>query len=153
MKSILMVCLGNICRSPLAEGLMKSKIDVSKIFVDSAGTGGWHKGEAPDQRSIAIAKQHGLDISQQRARKFCKEDFKKFDYIFAMDRSNYRDICSLASDDQEKKKVRLLLDETHPQPTDVPDPYYGGADGFAKVYDLINCACESIKDKLEKGKY
>lgn len=153
MKSILMVCLGNICRSPLAEGLMKSKVDTSKVFVDSAGTGGWHEGEAPDQRSIAIAKQHGLDISKQKARKFRKEDFQKFDYIFAMDRSNYQDICSLASNDKEREKVHLLLDETHTKPTDVPDPYYGGADGFAKVYDLIDCACESIKDKLESGIY
>ncbi|MDC7997831.1 low molecular weight protein-tyrosine-phosphatase [Gilvibacter sediminis] len=147
---ILMVCLGNICRSPLAEGIMRSKLFGRKKFeVDSAGTGGWHTGEAPDPRSIAIAKEHGLDISGQRGRQFGVNDFDRFDHIFVMDNSNYRDVIRLARNDQDKQKVSLILDAIFPgENVDVPDPYYGGTDGFANVYDMLDQACDIIKERI-----
>ncbi len=149
MTKILMVCLGNICRSPLAEGILKSKVDSSKIFIDSSGTAGYHVGERPDSRSIAIAKEHGLDISDQRSRKFSISDFKEFDLIYAMDKSNYSDILSLATNQDEVKKVKLLLDEVNGDTKEVPDPYYGGPDGFEKVYQMIDEACEVIVHRLK----
>ncbi|WP_304016200.1 low molecular weight protein-tyrosine-phosphatase, partial [Nonlabens dokdonensis] len=128
--NILMICLGNICRSPLAEGLMRSKLNFTKFTVDSAGTSGGHKGEAPDKRSIAVAKKYGLDISNQKSRKLIKEDFQKFDYLYVMDESNYRDVVALAANEDEKKKVIKILDEVFPSENlDVPDPYYGGNQG------------------------
>src|SRR5690606_20802092 len=105
---ILMVCLGNICRSPIAEGILQSKLDKSKFLVDSAGTGGWHQGEQPDKRSIAICKKYGLDISKQRARKFTTSDFEEFDYIYVMDNSNLKNVLSLAPNDEAKQKVQLI---------------------------------------------
>lgn len=148
---ILMVCLGNICRSPLAEGILKSKLSKNDFIVDSAGTGGWHAGEKPDKRSIAIAKQKGLDISQQKARQFSAKDFKKFDYIYAMDMSNYKNILSLAENEADKTKVTLILNELFPgENVEVPDPYYGGADGFENVYNMLDKACDVIAEKLTK---
>lgn len=138
--NILMVCLGNICRSPLAEGIMRSKLG-KEYFVDSAGTGSWHVGQAPDKRSIAVAKKYGIEISHLRARQFQVKDFDEFDYILAMDSSNYRDILSLARSEEDRMKVRLIL---HDQ--DVPDPYYGGEDGFELVYQLLD---EAIDDFIE----
>lgn len=144
-----MVCLGNICRSPLAEGLLKSKLDPTIFSVASAGTGGWHVGSPPDSRSIAVAKDHGLDISKQLGRKFSAYDFEIYDHIFVMDNSNYRDVISLATSEEEKEKVHLLLNEVFPgENVDVPDPYYGGELGFKKVYDMINEACEKIAARL-----
>jgi len=140
-----MVCLGNICRSPLAEGILKAKIDTDKVQVDSAGTGGWHIGELPDSRSIDIAKKHGLDITDQRGKKFSAYDFETYDYIFVMDNSNYRDVIRMANNDSEKQKVRLILDEIFPgENVDVPDPYYGGDHGFENVYQMLDQACEKI---------
>ncbi len=140
-----MVCLGNICRSPLAEGILKAKVDVDKVQVDSAGTGGWHIGELPDSRSIDIAKKHGLDITDQRGKKFSAYDFETYDYIFVMDNSNYRDVIRMANNDSEKQKVRLILDEIFPgENVDVPDPYYGGDHGFENVYQMLDQACEKI---------
>lgn len=140
-----MVCLGNICRSPLAEGILKAKIDTDKVQVDSAGTGGWHIGELPDSRSIDIAKKHGLDITDQRGKKFSAYDFETYDYIFVMDNSNYRDVIRMAKNDSEKQKVRLILDEIFPgENVDVPDPYYGGDHGFENVYQMLDQACEKI---------
>ncbi|MGK0174806.1 MAG: protein-tyrosine phosphatase, partial [Ulvibacter sp.] len=107
---ILMVCLGNICRSPLAEGLLASKVDSSKVQVDSAGTGHWHIGNHPDPRSIAIAKKYSLDISQQRGRQFSTNDFAKFDYIYVMDSSNMENVLSLATTNADRDKVSLILD-------------------------------------------
>ena len=145
-----MVCLGNICRSPLAEGIFASKVDLEHFFVDSAGTAGYHIGNSPDPRSIAVARTHGLDISSQRCRKFTAEDFKKFDYIYVMDKKNYSDVLSLTTSEKDVKKVQLLLDVLGSSTKEVPDPYYGGTDGFEKVYQLINMACEEIVKKLSQ---
>jgi protein-tyrosine phosphatase len=147
---ILMVCLGNICRSPLAEGILASKLPKDKFFVDSAGTGAWHSGNQPDARSIAIAKKNQLDISTQRARLFKVEDFEIFDYIYVMDKSNYRDVIRLAKNDGQKEKVEIILNELYPdENVDVPDPYYGIANGFEMVYQMLDEACEIIASKLK----
>ena len=144
-----MVCLGNICRSPLAEGILKSKVDPSKVLVESAGTGGWHVGELPDSRSIDIAKKHGIDITDQRGRKFSEYDFERYDVIYVMDNSNYRDVLKLANSDSEKQKVKLILNEIFPgENVDVPDPYYGGSQGFENVFQMLDDACEKIAQKL-----
>ncbi|WP_374958969.1 low molecular weight protein-tyrosine-phosphatase [Gilvibacter sp.] len=147
---ILMVCLGNICRSPLAEGIMRTKLFGRKDYeVDSAGTGGWHVGDPPDPRSVAIAKEMGLDITGQRGRQFNVTDFDRFDHIFVMDNSNHRDVLKLARTEHDKQKVSLILDTLFPgENVDVPDPYYGGNDGFAKVYDMLDQACEILKERL-----
>jgi len=146
---ILMVCLGNICRSPLAEGILKSKVDSSQVYVDSAGTGSWHVGHAPDPRSIAVAKKHGLDISLQRGRQFIEEDFENFDQIFVMDISNKENVLKLAKTTRDNQKVQLILDHIFPnENVDVPDPYYGGDMGFENVYKMLNSACDCIAEKL-----
>jgi len=147
---ILMVCLGNICRSPLAEGILASKLPKDKFIVDSAGTGAWHSGNQPDARSIAVAKKHQLDISTQRARLFKVEDFETFDYIYVMDKSNFRDVIRLAKNDEQKEKVEIILNELYPdENVDVPDPYYGIANGFEMVYQMLDEACEIIASKLK----
>ncbi len=149
MKKILMVCLGNICRSPLAEGILRSKIDSGKIIVESAGTGGWHIGELPDSRSIEVAQNHKIDITYQRCRKFTYADFENFDLIYVMDRSNLADVLSLARNEQDRQKVELILNELQPgENLDVPDPYYGGGRGFENVYQMLDDACEIISNKL-----
>ncbi len=144
---ILMVCLGNICRSPLAEGILRSKLD-SNFIIDSAGTGGWHTGESPDQRSIETAKQNNIDISHQKARKFSIADFDLFDYIYVMDQSNYKDVINLAPNKVAKAKVALILGDSK----EVPDPYYGGQEGFENVYFLLDQACEEIAKNLSSKK-
>lgn len=144
---ILMVCLGNICRSPLAEGILRSKVDPKKIVVDSAGTGDYHIGSKPDPRSIAIAHKNGLDITGQRCRQFRLQDFKEFDLIYAMDRSNYKNIVRLASDTQGIDKVKLIMQEVDLGITEVPDPYYDEEDGFETVYYLLDTACTAIAEK------
>lgn len=152
MTKILMVCLGNICRSPLAEGILKSKITTSNIFVDSAGTGAWHSGELPDKRSIAIAKKYGIDLTDQRARLFIVDDFKRFDKIYVMDKSNYINVCRLAPLNDYIDKVELILNESNPgKDLEVPDPYYGGNQGFENVYQMLNEACDKIKEKIENA--
>ena len=144
-----MVCLGNICRSPLAEAIMRSKLS-EDFIVDSAGTGGWHAGELPDKRSITIAKNKGLDITNQKARQFKVSDFETFDYIYVMDNSNYKDVLALAPNEEAKSKVKLILNEIFPnENVDVPDPYYGGQDGFENVFDMLDQACEEIARKLK----
>ena len=144
-----MVCLGNICRSPLAEGILKSKIDSNNVFVDSAGTGHWHIGKKPDPRSIEVAKKHQLDITDQRARQFSKQDFDDFDYIFVMDNSNKKDVLSIARNDSDKEKIHLMLNEIFPNENmDVPDPYYGGSEGFQNVYRMLDLSCDSIANRL-----
>lgn len=140
---ILMVCLGNICRSPLAQGILESKI-TSNTVVDSAGTAAYHVGNPPDPRSIAVAKQNGIPISQFRARKFTREDFKNFNRIYVMDQSNYKDVIGLAETREEQEKVSLLL----PDEKEVPDPYYGGPEGFESCYSLLDDACTQIVKKL-----
>lgn len=143
-----MVCLGNICRSPLAEGILQSKVDPAYTQVDSAGTAGYHVGNSPDRRSIAVAKKYGIDIVHQKCRKFDPSDFKYFDHIYVMDHSNYEDVIAQAQTLEDKGKVKLLLEEVSLGITEVPDPYYGGKDGFEYVFDLIDKACEAIAQKI-----
>ena len=148
---VLMVCLGNICRSPLAEGILKSKVDQSQVFVDSAGTGDYHIDDSPDPRSIAIAKKNNLDITYQRGRQFQAEDFDKFDRIYVMDNQNFKDVISLARNDDDRAKVQLILDEIFPaENVDVPDPYFGGDHGFENVYKMLDEACDKIAEQLKK---
>lgn len=149
---VLMVCLGNICRSPLAQGILEHKVG-DDYFVDSAGTAAYHIGNSPDRRSVAIAKDHGIDISNQKARQFKSSDFDKFDIIFAMDDSNYRDILSLARNQQDKQKVQMILNELYPKENrSVPDPYYGGIDGFQQVYNLLDNATDAfLKNRTPKN--
>ncbi len=148
---ILMVCLGNICRSPLAEGILKSKLDANKYTVASCGTSSYHIGSKPDLRSIAIGAKYNIDITNQRAAQFTIDHFKVFDHIYAMDNSNYQNIIKLANNDQDKNKVKLILDELYPNNNlDVPDPYYGGEQGFEDVYQMLNKACDSIVNTLEE---
>ncbi len=149
-----MVCLGNICRSPLAQGILESKIaksNLKDIIVDSAGTGNWHSGSAPDQRSIEIAKENGIDISKQKARQFNTEDFNLFDKIFVMDTSNYATLLRLSSSERDSEKIKLILDYSFQNKrSSVPDPYYGGSDGFKIVFQLLDQACEEIMKELKK---
>ena len=143
-----MVCLGNICRSPLAEGIMRQKVEEQGIDVevDSAGTSNWHSGEGPDPRSVEIARKNGLDISYQRARQFEVEDFDRFDLILAMDQSNQSDLHSLASDDRDRQKVQLILDFCEDmRGKDVPDPYWDG--NFQRVYDMLDEACDQLIER------
>ncbi|HEX8377728.1 MAG TPA: low molecular weight protein-tyrosine-phosphatase [Pedobacter sp.] len=137
---ILMVCLGNICRSPLAHGIMESLVKEKNLDweVDSAGTGDWHIGSPPDKRSIAVAKTYGLDISQQCGRQFQAEDFDKFDRIFVMDKMNLRDVLSQARREADKEKVKLLLNTEV-----VPDPYHED-NQFDAVYQMIEAGCKKI---------
>ena len=145
---VLMVCLGNICRSPLAEGILKSKSN--NIIVDSAGTAGYHVGSRPDQRSIEIGLKNNIDIRNQRARQFTSNDFDDFDKIYAMDNDNYSKIISLATNQDQIDKVDLILNEVYPnQFKSVPDPYYGGEKGFENIYNLLDEACEQIALKNE----
>lgn len=147
---ILMVCLGNICRSPLAHGILEDRIIKQGLNweVDSAGTGAWHSGEQPDRRSIEVAQLHGIDISGQRARQFVAADFMSYDHIIAMDASNYNNIISLAENDSEKAKVSMLLNYSFPgENRQVPDPYYGG--GFQKVYDMVEQAVDDMLSQLK----
>lgn len=139
---ILMVCLGNICRSPLAEGIMRSKLN-QDFFVDSAGTGDWHVGQSPDKRSVSVAKKYGIDISAQIARQFQPEDFEEFDRIFVMDASNLKNVLTLAKTDEQRNKVRLILNEK-----DVPDPYYGGDEGFENVFQMLDKATDEFVKTL-----
>lgn len=149
MTKILMVCLGNICRSPLAEGILKSKLFRANVVIDSAGTGAYHIDQKPDNRSIAVAKINGIDITDQRARKFLVEDFDEFDLIYVMDNENYRDVISIARNKEDIDKVKMILNEVFPDENlDVPDPYLGGDYGFKNVYKMLDEACEIIAKKI-----
>jgi len=144
---ILVVCLGNICRSPLAEGVLLYMVAAKKLklTIDSAGTSNYHIGEAPDARTIANAKKHKIDLSPLRARQFNVHDFDAFDKIFVMDKSNLRNVLSLARHDNDKQKVDLFLNISHPnQNMEVPDPYYGGEAGFENVFQLVWKASEIL---------
>ena len=145
--NILMVCLGNICRSPLAEGILKSKLPESTFLIDSAGTANYHVGNPPDRRSIAVGKKYGIDISKQKARQFQVEDFDEFDILFVMDAANYRSLQQKARNENDKKKIKLILNECYPQQNRaVPDPYWND-DGFELVYQLLDDACEAFVQK------
>jgi protein-tyrosine phosphatase len=149
---LLFVCLGNICRSPLAEGIMKHKIAELGLDweVDSAGTGGWHAGDLPDSRSIQVAKKYGIDLTYQRARKLRSIDYEAFDRIYVMDSMNYQDVKRLANED-EYDKIELIMNEVEPQRNiNVPDPYYGEGDGFENVFQMLDSACDAIIKKYCK---
>ncbi|WP_083246483.1 low molecular weight protein-tyrosine-phosphatase [Mesorhizobium sp. SEMIA 3007] len=149
INSILFVCLGNICRSPLAEGVFRAvwaeRGRGRDMLLDSAATSGWEVGSAPDPRSIAVAMRHGIDISGQRARKVRREDFSRFDLILGMDRSNVADLKALAP---ARDRVHLFLEFAHGQARDVPDPYYDGPEAFAEVYRMIRDASEALATRL-----
>lgn len=149
MTRVLMVCLGNICRSPLAEGILKSKVDSTKVTVDSAGTANYHIGKGPDPRSIATAASYNIDITDQRARQFTVEDFDEFDHIFAMDKENYKNIIALARNKTDIDKVALMLDILNtPEKKEVPDPYYGGDQGFEHVYKLLDKSTDLVIKRI-----
>ena len=145
-----MVCLGNICRSPLAEGILKDKIKKSGLDweVDSAGTSGWHSGGKPDIRSIEVATKYNIDITDQISRKVRSVDYEIFDLIYAMDTQNYNDLSSLATE-EEKFKIKLILNEIDSaENKNVPDPYWDD-NGFEKVYQMLDKACEVIVKKYQ----
>ncbi|WP_296313916.1 low molecular weight protein-tyrosine-phosphatase [Winogradskyella sp. UBA3174] len=149
MTSILMVCLGNICRSPLAHGILESKLNTEHFYIDSAGTAAYHIGNKPDSRSISVAKSNGIDISMQRAKQFKISDFDTFDIIYAMDQSNYTNIIALARSKDDIKKVKLFLEENQKVSNkNVLDPYYGDVDDFVNVFNTINDTCNTIAKAL-----
>lgn len=152
MKKILFVCLGNICRSPMAHGIVRDAADRHNIDVelDSAGTSAYHVGEAPDPRAQKTLEEKGIDISDLRARQFTEADFDRFDVIYTMDEANYNNILLLAGDENEESKVKYFLDELHPgERRSVPDPYFGGDDGFENVYRMLKGASDELIKKLQ----
>lgn len=151
---ILMVCLGNICRSPMADGLLRKKVKEKglNIIVDSAGTSNYHIGEAPDHRMRATAKKLGCPIDELRARQFSVNDFDEFDIIYAMDSSNYNTIIALARNENDNSKVRLMLNELYPNENRaVPDPYFGGEQGFIDVFNMLDEATDAVIKELLKN--
>ena len=150
-RRILFVCLGNICRSPLGEGILRQRAaerGLSHLVeTESAGTGGWHQGDPPDHRSIAVGKAHGIDISSQRARQLTLEDFTAFDLIFAMDRDNLRNLVRLAPHDSSAD-IHLFMDYASGTTRDVPDPYYGTPDDFEHVFAMLDEGCGYLLDTL-----
>lgn len=150
MVKILMVCLGNICRSPLAHGILESKLPSDQFLVDSAGTANYHIGEAPDRRSITVAKRHGIDISRQRGQQFKTSFFDVYDHIYVMDEHNYENVIALARNNSDISKVKLIMEEdTSIKVNYVPDPYYGDESGFEYVFKLLNQVCDKIALKLQ----
>ncbi|MDN2568434.1 low molecular weight phosphotyrosine protein phosphatase [Aquibium sp. A9E412] len=149
--SILFVCLGNICRSPLAEGVAAAALArnglAGRVALDSAGTGGWHVGSPPDPRSVAVATRHGIDITAQAARRLTADDFERFDLLLGMDASNVAALRAAAPPGDDAR-VHLFLDYALGRPHDVPDPYFGGADGFGAVYRTIQEASEALAVRL-----
>lgn len=149
---ILMVCLGNICRSPIAEGVLKHKLDQHQLSwtVDSAGTESYHIGEAPHRLSQKICMANGIDISSQRARRFTKADLQSFDKIYALADDVYEEIRQIVGANADMTHVDLLLNELEPgADASVPDPYYGGEDGYIVVYDMIDKTCDAIIEKYK----
>ena len=143
-----MVCLGNICRSPLAEGILRNKISNLNVTVDSAGTAGYHIGSKPDPRAIDIAKKNNIDISTLRARKFERSDFINFDKIYVMDKNNFNDVIDLAENKDQTSKVILITDVIDSD-SFVPDPYYGDLADFEKVFNLLEKICQKIANQIE----
>lgn len=150
---VLMVCLGNICRSPMADGLLRKKVAESglNVVVDSAGTAGYHVGEAPDPRMQETAKRMGTPIEYLRARQFNQIDYDYFDLIYVMDTSNYQNVINLARNDSDRQKVKLILEELYPESKmEVPDPYFGGEQGFVDVYKMLDSATDTIIKKIKQ---
>lgn len=139
-----MVCLGNICRSPLADAILDS-ITSDKITVDSAGTSNYHINSLPDQRMIKKGKEHGFDLTKLKARQFCQEDFENFDLILTMDKDNFKNITNKTDNLEHLKKVKLFLSNKE----DVPDPYFGSEDGFELVFQIVHNECQTIANKLD----
>jgi protein-tyrosine phosphatase len=149
-----MVCLGNICRSPLAEGILREKARAAGLGwdIDSAGTNGYHVGEAPHHLSQKVARARGIDIGKQRARKFKADDFQRFDKIYAMAGDVVREMRRIAGQHYDPSKVELLMNELHPgHNEDVPDPYYGEEPGYHEVYEMIDAAAHRIVEKYGKS--
>lgn len=148
---ILMVCLGNICRSPLAQGILEEKCKTHDLSweIDSAGTSSYHNGERPDSRSIDIALENGIDISSQRSRQVLVNDFQEYDLIIAMDRSNLNNLSSMTSSDQQISKLKLMMSFADKNAADVPDPYYNN--GFSTVFQMINSACDALIKSYQRG--
>lgn len=153
-KSVLFVCLGNICRSPLAEGVFRHQIErtglTPELLVDSAGTGGWHEGDLPDKRSIAVAARYGIDLTMQRARQIRARDFESFSLIIGMDKSNVQNLLRIAPSEAHGK-IHLFSTLALGQDFDVPDPYYGGPDGFEAVYHMLSEGCASLAERLKSS--
>ena len=152
--SVLFVCLGNICRSPTAEGIFRRKVKEAgldrAIQIDSCGTGSWHIGNPPDERAIDYAATQGIDLSGLRARKLSNADYSRFDYVIAMDMRNLKTIKARAPQNATAR-ISLLLDfDPHSPTREVPDPYYGGEEGFRRVYTLVNQACDRLLDDIRK---
>lgn len=145
-----MVCLGNICRSPLAQGILESMVDSSKVEVDSAGLADFHVGETADHRSIKTAREHGIDLTHQRARQINREDFDRFDAIYVMDKHNYEKALAFAPSEEAKNKVSMIMAAVDQPNTNVPDPYYGGDEGFETVYNMLHKACTAIANELNR---
>ena len=145
-KKILMVCLGNICRSPLAQGILNAKVNHLNIEVNSAGTANYHIGYPPDPRSIEVGLKNKIYISKQIARQFSVNDFKVFSHIYVMDNNNHEDLILLASSMEEQLKINYILTNQE----NVPDPYYGGREGFDQCFSLLENACEHIANILKK---
>jgi len=151
MVKILMVCLGNICRSPLAHGILESKLPSDQFYIDSAGTANYHVGDPPDRRSITVAKSHGIDISHQRGQQFKASFFDVYDYIYVMDEYNYEDVIRLARTEQDRLKIKLILEEdSSAKLKHVPDPYYGDETGFEYVFSVLDQVCDKIAKKLQQ---
>ncbi len=150
MTKILMVCLGNICRSPLAEGILQSKLSRDFFIIDSAGTGDWHIGHSPDKRSIQVAKKNGIDISQQKGRQITQNDLNDFDYIYVMDHSNLENVLNLCTSEEQKDKVKLILSENpNSKLKIVPDPYFGAISDFEDVFQILDQITDTIAQKLK----
>jgi protein-tyrosine phosphatase len=150
---ILFVCLGNICRSPMAEGILRQKAKEKGIAieVDSAGTADYHVGECPDNRAVATAKKFGVDISSLKGRQFSRNDFKLFDRIYVMDNANLKNVMRLAATPEDREKVKLFLDlVADHSDKDVPDPWFGGPEGFIPVYNLLSKACDILLEEVEE---
>lgn len=152
MTRILMVCLGNICRSPLAHGILESKLPLDQFIVDSAGTGNYHIGYQPDERATRIAKLNGIDISKQKCRQFKISDFDNFDLIYVMDDSNFSYVVKLARNPHDIAKVSKILNKKFTELQDVPDPYYGDDTDFQNVFSILNAACDFVAIDLRNIK-
>ncbi|MDD3742030.1 MAG: low molecular weight phosphotyrosine protein phosphatase [Lentimicrobiaceae bacterium] len=154
MKKILMVCLGNICRSPIAEGVMREKLAQNNIpaVVDSCGFESFHIGDAPDPRAIKVAKENGIDISNLRARLFRRQDFELFDHIFVMDSNNYRDVSRMSSGESDLEKVDYLMNLVYPgKNLPIPDPYSGDMDDFRQTYAMAEQAVDAFIQRIKKS--